>query len=39
VIPGEIHTLEGEIELNADRQPVSIVVGNTGYLPGQVAPH
>jgi len=39
VIPGEIHTLEGEIELNADRQPVSIVVANTGDRPVQVGSH
>ncbi|MFO7189417.1 MAG: urease subunit beta [Pseudomonadota bacterium] len=39
MIPGEIHTLEGEIELNADRQPVSIVVANTGDRPVQVGSH
>ncbi len=39
MIPGEIHTLEGEIELNADRPSVTLEVANTGDRPIQVGSH
>ena len=37
--PGEILTLEGEIELNANRETTRIDVANTGDRPIQVGSH
>ena len=39
MLPGEIITPEGEIELNAGRQPVKLLVANTGDRPIQVGSH
>ncbi|MGA7981089.1 MAG: urease subunit beta [Chromatiaceae bacterium] len=39
MIPGEIVTAPGEIELNAGRQRVSLSVANTGDRPIQVGSH
>jgi urease subunit beta len=39
LIPGEILAAEGEIELNAGRQTLSVVVSNTGDRPVQVGSH
>jgi urease subunit beta len=39
MIPGEILTADGEIELNAGRQTVSLSVANTGDRPIQVGSH
>lgn len=39
MIPGEIVTADGEIELNAGRQSVSLLVANTGDRPIQVGSH
>lgn len=39
MIPGEIETGEGEIELNAGRDGVTLVVANTGDRPIQVGSH
>lgn len=39
MIPGEIICPEGEIELNAGRETVSLVVANTGDRPIQVGSH
>jgi urease subunit beta len=39
VIPGEIKTAPGEIELNAGRRTVSVKVANTGDRPVQVGSH
>jgi urease subunit beta len=39
MIPGEIITLEGDIELNAGRETVKLLVGNTGDRPIQVGSH
>ncbi|MCH9670208.1 MAG: urease subunit beta [Gammaproteobacteria bacterium] len=39
MIPGEIRTVEGDIELNADRVSVTISVANTGDRPIQVGSH
>ena len=39
MIPGEIVTPEGEIELNVDRTKVSVQVANTGDRPIQVGSH
>ena len=36
MIPGEIITPPGEIELNANRPTVKLLVGNTGDRPIQV---
>jgi urease subunit gamma/beta len=38
-VPGEIITLDGDIELNVGRQTVTIVVSNTGDRPIQVGSH
>lgn len=38
-IPGEIRAAEGEIELNAGREKVTLVVCNTGDRPVQVGSH
>ncbi|WP_028580279.1 urease subunit beta [Desulfogranum japonicum] len=39
MIPGEIRTAEGEIELNQGRSTVSITVENNGDRPIQVGSH
>lgn len=39
MIPGEIICAEGEIELNADREAVTLLVANTGDRPVQVGSH
>lgn len=39
MIPGEVITAAGDIELNADAQPVTIEVANTGDRPIQVGSH
>lgn len=39
MIPGQILTLEGEIELNVGRQTTQIDVANTGDRPIQVGSH
>jgi urease subunit beta len=39
VIPGEIETAQGEIELNAGRAAIALDVANTGDRPVQVGSH
>jgi urease beta subunit len=39
MIPGEIFTLEGDIELNAGRPTLVLMVENTGDRPIQVGSH
>lgn len=39
MIPGEIETLDGEIELNASRAVVTVSVANSGDRPIQVGSH
>lgn len=39
MIPGEIIVAPGDIELNAGRETVSVVVANTGDRPIQVGSH
>ena len=39
MIPGEIITLPGDIELNAGRKTVTLTVANTGDRPIQVGSH
>ncbi|MBF2014472.1 MAG: urease subunit beta [Rivularia sp. T60_A2020_040] len=39
MIPGEIITLEGEIELNANRSTIKLKVANTGDRPIQIGSH
>ena len=39
MIPGEMLVQEGEIELNADRPTVQVLVANTGDRPIQVGSH
>jgi urease beta subunit len=39
MIPGEVIALEGEIELNAGRERISVRVANTGDRPIQVGSH
>lgn len=39
MIPGEIVTADGEIELNAGRESTSLLVANTGDRPIQVGSH
>jgi urease subunit beta len=39
MIPGELFVEEGEIELNADRETVTLSVSNTGDRPIQVGSH
>ena len=39
MIPGEIITADGEIELNAGRETLSLSVANTGDRPIQVGSH
>jgi len=39
MIPGEILTAEGDIEINAGRLAITLVVSNTGDRPIQVGSH
>ncbi len=39
MIPGEIQTAEGDIEINAGRALISVAVANTGDRPIQVGSH
>ncbi len=39
MIPGEIQVAEGDIELNAGREAVTLMVANTGDRPVQVGSH
>jgi urease beta subunit len=39
VIPGEIVSVEGELELNQGRERVKVTVANTGDRPVQVGSH
>lgn len=39
MIPGEVITLPGEIELNAGREPLTLEVANAGDRPIQVGSH
>lgn len=39
MIPGEMHTLEGDIELNVGRVTITLCVTNTGDRPVQVGSH
>jgi len=39
MIPGEMHLVSGEIELNKGRKTVSLAVTNTGDRPIQVGSH
>lgn len=39
MIPGEVVTAEGELELNAGRPSVTLIVANTGDRPVQVGSH
>ena len=39
MIPGEITTVDGDIELNAGRKTVTLTVANTGDRPIQVGSH
>src|SRR5881628_3831698 len=39
MIPGEMQTLEGDIELNVNRKTLTVKVANTGDRPIQVGSH
>lgn len=39
MIPGEMQVLDGEIEINAGRQTITLVVANVGDRPIQVGSH
>ena len=39
MIPGQVITAEGDIELNADRTAITMKVSNTGDRPVQVGSH
>ena len=39
MIPGEIITKDGDLELNAGRETVTLTVSNTGNRPNQVGSH
>ena len=39
MIPGEIDTADGELELNVGRATLTLVVANTGDRPSQVGSH
>lgn len=39
MIPGEMIVLAGEVELNAGRETVRLLVGNTGDRPIQIGSH
>ncbi|MBM1220904.1 urease subunit beta [Ponticoccus sp. SC2-23] len=39
MIPGELFPAEGEIQLNTDREAITLMVANTGDRPVQVGSH
>jgi urease subunit beta len=39
MIPGEIQVADGDIELNAGREAITVMVANTGDRPVQVGSH
>ncbi len=39
MIPGQVVTVEGEIEINAGRERITLAVANTGDRPVQVGSH
>ncbi|MCX7087015.1 MAG: urease subunit beta [Methylococcales bacterium] len=39
MIPGEIITVDGDLELNVDRESLSVLVANSGDRPIQVGSH
>lgn len=39
MIPGELFPAEGTLELNADREAITLMVANTGDRPVQVGSH
>ena len=39
MIPGELFPADGDIQLNADRQSITLMVANTGDRPVQVGSH
>lgn len=39
VVPGEVHPMEGDVELNAGRRQATLVVRNTGDRPVQIGSH
>lgn len=39
MIPGEIITLEGELDLNVEREVINVLVANSGDRPIQVGSH
>ncbi len=39
MIPGQVETADGEIEINAGRERITLVVANTGDRPVQVGSH
>ena len=39
MIPGEIITVPGDLELNAGRAPITLVIANSGDRPIQVGSH
>ncbi len=39
MIPGELFPAKGNITLNADREPIALMVANTGDRPVQVGSH
>lgn len=39
MIPGELLIEDGDIELNGGREPIALLVGNTGDRPIQVGSH
>ncbi len=39
MIPGEVFTAEGEIELNTGQEPVVLMVASTGDRPVQIGSH
>ena len=39
MIPGELFPAEGDLELNAGREPITLMVANTGDRPVQVGSH
>ena len=39
MIPGEIETLDGDIEINVNRDLLTVIVGNAGDRPIQVGSH
>jgi len=39
MIPGELFIVDGSIELNSDREAITVMVANTGDRPVQVGSH